>query len=305
RVCGIKVFMGSSTGNLLVDDINVLNEIFSRSHILIAVHCEDEETVQNNIRIYRDKYGENLPVECHPLIRNSDACFKSSSLATELAQKYGTRLHLLHLSTSQETELLNNQVGVEDKRITAEVCIHHLWFDSGDYSRYGSLIKWNPAIKSGDDRNALFKALLDDRIDVIGSDHAPHLINEKKSSYFNSPSGGPLVQHALPAMLEFYHDGKISLEKIVNKMCHSPADLFRVDKRGYIREGYWADLVLIDPDNPWKVMKDNILYKCLWSPFENYTFRSAVHITFVNGIPVYKDGRFSSFSPGMRLMFNT
>ena len=303
-VCGIKIFMGSSTGNMLVDNLEVLEQIFEKSKILIAVHCEDEETIVKNTAIYKTKYGDDLPFKYHPVIRNTEACYKSSSLAVSLAKKYNTRLHILHLSTGKEMSLFDNSPSDENKHITAEVCIHHLWFDSEDYDKYGARIKWNPAIKCKNDKEQLWQALLDNRIDVVATDHAPHTIDEKNNSYFKAPSGGPLVQHSLVAMLEFYHQNKISLEKIVEKMCHAPSAIFNVKDRGYLREGYFADLVLIDLNSPWQVNQNNILYKCGWSPFEGYTFRSKVDTTIVNGNIVYNQGKFTGIICGSRLEFN-
>ena len=303
-VCGIKVFMGASTGNMLVDDPETLQGIFRDAPTLVAVHCEDEDTIRANTKLFRDKYGEDIPIALHPEIRSAKACFKSSSFAVELAQKFGTRLHVLHLSTAAEMELFRNDIPLKDKKITAEVCVHHLWFSDDDYDRKGVFIKWNPAIKKATDREGLWQAMLDDRLDVIATDHAPHTFSEKQNSYFKTPSGGPLVQHSLTAMLEFYHKGKISLEKIVEKMCHAPADCFNVNKRGYIRKGYFADLVLVDFNGPWIVEKSNILYKCGWSPFEGYVFNSLVTHTFVNGHLVYQDGIFDESIKGRRLMFN-
>jgi len=304
NVCGIKIFMGSSTGNMLVDKKETLIEIFKNSKSLIATHCEDEEIIQINTILYKNKYGNNLPIKLHKDLRSEAACYKSSSLAVELAEKYNTRLHVLHLSTAKELQLFRNNIPANEKKITAEVCVHHLWFDDNDYQRLGTKIKWNPSIKTETDRIALFEALLDNKLDVVATDHAPHLESEKNNLYFKAPSGGPLVQHSLVAMLEFYKFKKISLEKIVEKMCHTPADIFKIDKRGYIREGYWADLVLIDLDNDWKVTKQNILYKCKWSPFENYNFTSKVFATFVNGNLVYEDGIFNEQIKGKRLNFN-
>ena len=303
-VGAIKIFMGSSTGNMLVDDKTVLEKIFEKSTMLIAVHCEDEATIKENTAHFKSIYGEDVPVELHPKIRSIEACYKSSSMAIELAKKHDTRLHVFHLSTAKEMELFRNDIPLEEKRITAEVCIHHLWFDESQYAEKGTHIKWNPAIKSVADKEAVFKALLDDRIDVIATDHAPHTLEEKDNSYFKAPSGGPLVQHALVAMLEFYHQGKISLEKIVEKMCHAPAVCFQVEKRGFLRKGYAADLVLLDLDNSWEVRKDNILYKCGWSPFEGTTFKSKVIRTFVNGHLAYSDNRFDESIKGQRLLFN-
>ena len=302
-VCGVKIFMGASTGNMLVDNVNTLNEIFSKSKMLIAVHCEDEGIIQDNITLFKEKYGTKIPIEAHPLIRSDKACYKSSKLAVGLAKVYGTRLHVLHLSTAREMELFDNSLPLGRKKITAEVCIHHLWFSNSDYAEKGTLIKWNPAVKTKDDREALFNALLDNKLDVIATDHAPHTLDEKNNHYLKAPSGGPLVQHALPAMLDFYHKGKISLERIVEKMCHAPAICFQVEKRGFIRKGYWADLVLIDLNQTTRVTKENILYKCGWSPFEGHVFNSVITHTFVNGNLVYDNGRFDEQVKGKRLMF--
>ena len=304
RVPGVKIFMGSSTGNMLVDDKQVLNDIFSKCDMLIAVHCEDEETVRKNSAQMKDKYGEDLPIRFHPIIRSEEACYKSSSMAVELAKKHNTRLHILHISTDKETNLFRNDIPLSQKRITAEACIHHLWFDESSYDEKGTHIKWNPAVKSAKDKEGVWKALIDDRIDIIATDHAPHTIDEKNNTYFKAPSGGPLVQHALVAMLEFYHQGKVSLEWIVEKMCHAPATCFQVKERGFIREGYYADLVVIDLDKPWRVEKDNILYHCGWSPFEGETFKSSVVKTFVNGNLVYDCGAFDENHRGMRLEFD-
>ena len=304
NVGAIKIFMGSSTGNMLVDDKSVLENIFEKSNMLIAVHCEDETTIQQNIAHYKSIYGEDVPIEMHPKIRSGEACYKSSSMAIELAKKYNTRLHVFHLSTAKEMDLFRNDIPLEEKRITAEVCIHHLWFDDSQYVDKGTHIKWNPAVKSKADKEAVFEALLDDRIDIIATDHAPHTLEEKNNTYFNAPSGGPLVQHALVAMLELYHQGKIRLEKIVEKMCHAPAICFQVENRGFIREGYAADLVLVEIDNPWEVNKDNILYKCAWSPFEGNTFKSRVTHTWVNGHLAYQNGSFDESQKGHRLTFN-
>ncbi len=303
-VCGIKVFMGSSTGNMLVDDMNALQQIFSLSSSLIAIHCEDEKIIRENIEKYKAIYGENISVFLHPAIRSSEACFKSSSLAVELAVKHNTRLHLLHLSSADEINLLDNSLSPEKKKITAEVCVHHLWFTDKDYQKKGTLIKWNPAIKLSSDRDALWKALIDGRIDVIATDHAPHTLEEKNKDYLNAPSGGPLIQHSLMAMIEFYHQGKISLEAIVYKMAHVPALCFGVEKRGFIRQGYYADIVLVDLDSPWTVDKSNILSKCGWSPFEGNTFKSRITHTFVNGYMVYNNGLFDETKKGIRLAFN-
>ena len=303
-VGAIKIFMGSSTGDMLVDDINVLEEIFEKSPMLIAVHCEDEDTITENTKKVKLKYGEEVPVWEHPNIRSAEACYKSSSMAVALAKKHNSRLHVFHLSTEKEISLFDNSIPLKEKRITAEVCIHHLWFDESDYHQKGTLIKWNPAVKKKSDKEALFQALLDDKLDVIASDHAPHTLEEKSNTYFYAPSGGPLVQHALPVMLEFYKKGKISLEKVVEKMCHNPAICFQIEKRGFVKEGYFADLVLVDLDNPWEVTKENILYKCGWSPFEGTTFKSRVSHTFVNGILTYHNLKFPNKSVPQRLTFN-
>ena len=303
-VGALKIFMGSSTGDMLVDDRKVLEEIFEKSPMLIAVHCEDEDIIRNNIEKAKNQYGENVPISEHPNIRSSEACYKSSSMAVELAKKYNTRLHVFHLSTEKELELFDNTIPLSEKRITAEVCIHHLWFNKDMYKEKGTLIKWNPAVKNESDRSALFQALLDDKLDVIATDHAPHTLEEKSNTYFKAPSGGPLVQHALPVMIEFYKQGKISLEKIVEKMCHNPAILFQIQERGYVKEGFYADLVLVDLEKSWNVNKDNILYKCGWSPFEGYNFTSKVSHTFVNGNLVYKYGVFDESIKGKRLRFN-
>jgi dihydroorotase len=303
-VGAIKIFMGSSTGNMLVDNKSVLEEIFSKSPMLIAVHCEDEQTIQKNTIKAKKKFGEDVPIAEHPNIRSAEACYKSSSMAVELAKKHNARLHVFHLSTEKEIALFDNTLPLEEKRITAEVCIHHLWFSDRDYEEKGALIKWNPAVKKESDKNALFQALLDGKLDVIASDHAPHTLEEKSNTYFKAPSGGPLVQHALPAMLAFANQGKISLEKVVEKMCHNPAICFRVENRGFIREGYFADLVLVDLNKPLEVNKDNILYKCGWSPFEGETFNAQITHTFVNGHIAYKYGDFDETRRGMRLTFD-
>jgi dihydroorotase len=304
KVCGLKIFMGSSTGNLLVDDPGIVETFFSRFPSLIAAHCEDEPTIRKNTEEFKAKYGENMSVRYHPLVRSHEACYLSSSFAIGLAKKNGTRLHVLHISTSRETGLFDNSIPLVQKKITAEACIHHLWFNENDYERLGMLIKWNPAIKTIEDQQAIFKALLDDRIDVIATDHAPHTWEEKYNSYFKAPSGGPLIQHSVVAMLEFYHQGKISSERIVEKMCHNPAILFQIEKRGFIREGYFADLVLVDLNSPWKVEKSNILARCGWSPFENHTFKSAITHTFISGHLAYSNGQFNETMKGQRLMFN-
>lgn len=304
KVCGLKIFMGSSTGNLLVDDSKTLEAFFSRFPALIATHCEDEATIRENTEAFRKEYGEDVPVHCHPLIRSAEACYKSSSLAVSLAKQYGTRLHILHISTARETELFSNTVRLEDKKITAEACIHHLWFSDADYERLGTLIKWNPAVKTAADREAIFNAVMDDRIDVIATDHAPHTFEEKQNPYFKSPSGGPLVQHSLVAMLEFYHQGKISLEKIAQKMSHNPAILFSVKDRGFIREGYFADLALVNLRHSWQVARENIVAKCGWSPFEGTTFHSAVTHTFVSGHLAFAGGALNEERMGERMEFD-
>ncbi|UCH14793.1 MAG: dihydroorotase [Bacteroidales bacterium] len=303
EVCGIKIFMGSSTGNMLVSNVNTLKDIYSQSGVVIAAHCEDEDTIVRNIKKYKKEYGQNIHARYHPLIRSTEACYKSSSLAVKLALKYNTRLHILHVSTGKELKLFSGGIPAAEKRITSEVSIHHLWFSDSDYETLGTRIKCNPAIKSDNDREALFKAMLEGKIDVVGTDHAPHTIIEKNSSYFKAASGLPMIQHSLLAMLEFYHQGRITLEKIVEKMCHAPADIFQVEKRGYIREGYWADLVLVDINHKWEVTSENILYKCKWSPFENVIFHSDVSHTFVNGNLVYREGNIIESSPGKRLLF--
>lgn len=303
NVCGIKVFMGSSTGNMLVDNEKTLEGIFSQAPMLVATHCEDEDTIRANAEQFKAKYGDQLSPEMHPLIRNAEACFISSSFAVGLAKKYNTRLHILHISTAIETSLFDNSIPLAQKRITAEACIHHLWFSDADYATKGNWIKWNPAVKSAADRDEIFKAVLDDRIDIIATDHAPHTIDEKSQPYSKAPSGGPLVQDALPAMLEFYKQGKISLEKVVEKMAHSPAICFQVEKRGFIREGYWADLVLVDLNKPTLVSRENVLSKCGWSPFEGQTFRASVISTIVSGNLVYDQGKIMDGIYGKRLTF--
>lgn len=304
NVCGIKIFMGSSTGDMLVDNEKTLEGIFSKSSMLIATHCEDERTIRNNMEKFRQQYGEQVPVQFHPEIRSEEACFISSSLAVQLARKYGTRLHILHISTAREINLFENNVPLENKKITAEACIHHLWFSNEDYDRLGNKIKWNPAIKTLHDRNEILKAVLEDKIDVIATDHAPHTEEEKNQSYFKAPSGGPLVQHALVALLELYHRKKISLEELVCKIAHAPAICFQVKERGFIREGHFADLVLVNLNEPWTVNKQNILYKCNWSPFEGETFQSKIKHTFISGAHVFKDGFFDESVKGCRLEFN-
>ncbi|OXG04925.1 dihydroorotase [Flavobacterium araucananum] len=304
NVAGIKIFLGSSTGNMLVDNEATLEKIFSSTPLLIAVHCEDETTIQNNLAIFKEQYGDEVPVTAHHLIRSAEACYISSSKAVALAKKTGARLHIFHLSTAKEMELFTNKIPLEDKKITAEVCVHHLWFTDEDYKTKGNFIKWNPAVKTEKDRKALWDALNDGRIDVIATDHAPHTKEEKMQSYLNAPSGGPLVQHAVVAMFEAHHQGKISVEKIVEKMCHNPAKIFKIEKRGFIKEGYFADLVLVNPSLPWSVKPENILAKCGWSPFENYTFKSRITHTFVNGELVYNNFKVKDLRNGKRLLFD-
>jgi len=304
NVAGIKIFLGSSTGNMLVDNEAVLEKIFSCTSMLIAVHCEDEMTIKNNLEKFKEEYGEDVPVTAHHLIRSEEACYLSSSKAIALAKKTGARLHVFHLSTAKEMELFTNKIPLEDKKITAEVCVHHLWFTNDDYEKKGNLIKWNPAVKTENDRKALWEALNDGRIDVVATDHAPHTLEEKKQKYLQAPSGGPLVQHSLVAMFEAHHQGKISIEKIVEKMCHNPAKIFKIEKRGFIKEGYYADLVIINSGLPWSVKKENILAKCGWSPFEGYTFKSRITHTFVNGKLVYTGFKVKDIRAGQRLLFD-
>ena len=301
---GIKLFLGSSTGNMLVDDERVIEKIFQNTEMVISAHCEDETTIRENLANYKAEYGDAIPIKYHPHIRSEAACYLSSSRAIALAEKTGARLHVFHVSTGKETKLFRNDIPLEQKKITAEVCIHHLWFSDEDYAEKGTLIKWNPAVKTAKDRAELWNALLDDRIDVIATDHAPHLLEEKDSVYTKAPSGGPLVQHALPAMLDKVSDGTITLEKMVQKMCHNPAILFQIEKRGYIREGYFADLVVVDLHAPWTVTKENIAYKCKWSPFGEHTFSSKVLHTIVNGHLAYSNGTFSERRNAKRLTFN-
>jgi dihydroorotase len=303
KVCGIKVFMGSSTGNMLVDDENTLSEIFRNAPTLVATHCEDEKTILKNIEIARGRYGENVPMSRHAHIRSDEACYISSSKAVELASKFDTRLHVLHLSSAKEMSLFNAGK-VTDKKITAEVCVHHLWFDEMDYISLGTKIKWNPSIKSKKDKEALWEALLADKIDVIATDHAPHTMEEKNNTYFKAPSGGPLVQHSLVAMLEMSRKGFISIEKVIQKMCHAPADLFRIENRGYIREGYFADLVLVDSNQSWVVSPENILYKCGWSPFEGFEFSNKVVTTYINGAIAFENYKINESVKGKRVLFN-
>jgi len=303
NVCGTKIFMGSSTGNMLVDNQKTLEGIFANSPTLIATHCESEEVIQRNTRAAKEKYGEDVPMAMHPIIRDEEACYESSSFAVALAKKSGARLHILHISTAKELELFDNTIPLKDKKITAEACIHHIWFSDADYAEKGSLIKWNPAVKTAADRDAILQGVIDNKIDVFATDHAPHTLEEKQNSYFSAPSGGPLVQHCLPALLDLYHQGKISLEKIVEKSSHAVADLFDVERRGYIREGYYADLVLVDLAQSNEVTKSSLLYKCQWSPFEGYTFNSSVTHTIINGKVSYEEGKLIEVGPGMRLKF--
>jgi dihydroorotase len=304
QVCGIKVFMGSSTGNMLVDNEKTLENIFSKAPILVATHCEDEATIRENLAIFKQKYGEDLTIEMHPLIRSAEACYKSSSLAVELAKRYQTRLHILHISTAKEIALFDNNIPLKDKKITAEACVHHLWFNDQDYATKGNFIKWNPAIKSVADQAGILAGVLADNIDVIATDHAPHTLAEKQQTYAQAPSGGPLVQHALPALFEMHLNGKISLEKIVEKTAHNVAICFDIDKRGFIREGYWADLILVNLNDPFKVTPLNIFYKCGWSPFNGQTFTSSITHTFISGNLAYQNGKFVTNQIGKRLNFN-
>jgi dihydroorotase len=303
NVCGVKVFMGSSTGNMLVDNPSTLEHLFAQSPMLIATHCEDEATIKSNLEHYKQLLGENIPVRLHPKIRSAEACYLSSSMAIELAKKHNTRLHILHISTARETDLFSNAIPLAAKRITAEACIHHLWFTDADYAEKGNLIKWNPAVKSMEDRDEILKAILDGRIDIIATDHAPHTAEEKAQPYLQAPSGGPLVQHGLPAMLQLYHQGKITLEQIAEKMAHNVAIIFQIEKRGFIREGYWADMALVNLNSPWQVNKTNILYKCGWSPFEGNTFKAKVVSTIVSGNLAYENGKLISEQSGQRMTF--
>jgi dihydroorotase len=303
NVCGVKVFMGSSTGNMLVDNEQTLTNIFSKVDMLIATHCEDEPIIKANLAKFKEMYGDDMPVKYHPIIRSREACYKSSSLAVGLAKKYNTRLHVLHISTKEELDLFSNKISLEEKRITAEACTHHLWFNDEDYATKGNFIKWNPAVKSKSDSEAILAAVLDGRIDVLATDHAPHTLEEKQQNYWSAPSGGPLVQHSLMALLDFYKQGKISLEQIAEKTAHNVAKCFQIDKRGYIREGYFADLVLVDIDKKHKVETSNILYSCKWSPFDGHVFPSSVETTIVSGRIAYNDGKIIEGEPGKRLTF--
>ena len=304
NVCGVKIFMGSSTGNMLVDNETALNNLFSQVPLLIATHCEDEATVRKNTEIYKEKYGENIPISAHPLIRSEEACYLSSSMAVALAKKHNTRLHILHISTAKEVALFDNKTPLANKRITAEACVHHLWFSDKNYVEKGNFIKWNPAVKTEQDRAGIWKGLLDNHIDIIATDHAPHTLDEKSQAYLQAPSGGPLVQHALLAMLEKVKEGVLSIEKVVEKMAHAPAICFQLAERGFIREGYYADLVVVDPSQTVKVDKSNILYACGWSPFEGFTFSNKIIGTFVNGNLVWDGSAICSEEKGMRLLFN-
>ena len=304
NVAGIKLFLGSSTGNMLVDNEEALEKIFSSTKMLIAVHCEDEGTIKANLEKYKAEFGEDIPVMVHHLIRSEEACYISSSKAIALAKKTGARLHVFHLSTAKEMELFSNKIPLAEKQITAEVCIHHLWFTNDDYATKGNFIKWNPAVKTAADRDALWIALLNDTIDVIATDHAPHTLEEKSQQYSSAPSGGPLVQHAVVALFEAYHQGKISVEKIVEKMCHNPAIIFKIEKRGFIKEGFYADLAIVNPSKPWSVNKANILYHCGWSPFEGTNFKSRISHTFVNGQLVYENAKVKELKAAKRLLFD-
>ncbi len=304
KVCGLKIFMGSSTGDMLVDNEKTLESFFSKSNALIATHCEYDPMIKENQARIIAEYGEDLPAYFHPIIRNDEACFKSSSFAVNLAKKHNTRLHILHISSAKELGLFTNKIPLKQKRITAEACIHHLWFNDDDYKTKGNFIKWNPSVKTEYDRAHIFEAVLDGRIDVIATDHAPHTLEEKQLPYLKAPSGGPLVQHSIIAMMEFHKQQKISLEMIVKKMSHNVADIFNIEKRGFIREGYFADLVLVDLNKPTEVTKQSLLYKCGWSPFEGVTFSSSISKTFVNGHLVYDNGTFDESKVGERLLFN-
>ena len=304
NVAGLKLFLGSSTGDMLVNSYESIEKIFTSTKLLIAVHSEDENTVKTNFENFKATHGEDIPAEYHPQIRSAEACYKSTERIVKLAKKTGARLHVFHISTAKELEFFSNKIPLEKKQITAEVCIHHLWFSDEDYKTKGNLIKWNPAIKTSEDRKALWAALLDNRIDVVATDHAPHTLEEKQQVYTMAPSGGPLVQHAVVAMFEAFHQGKISVEKIVEKMAHNPAKIFKIEKRGFVKVGYYADLVIVNPNMPWNVSKDNILAKCGWSPFEGETFRSRITHTFVNGQSVYQNFKVNEVPFGKRLLFD-
>jgi dihydroorotase len=304
NVCGIKVFQGSSTGNMLVDNPESLDRIFSECKLIIATHSENDDIIKANLKKYQAEFGDDIPVKYHPKIRSAEACYDASKKVVDLARKYGSRLHVLHISTAKEVELFDERLPLEEKRITAEACIHHMWFSEEDYEEKGNFIKWNPAIKTADDREKILKGVLEGNIDIIATDHAPHTIEEKNKPYLSAPSGGPLVQHSLVAMLDLYHQGKIRLDQIVEKMCHNPAILFEIEKRGYIRPGYHADLVIADLDSPWTVEKSNILSKCGWSPFEGHTFKSKVTQTIVSGHLAFENGTFHEEQKGQRLKFS-
>lgn len=304
NVCGIKVFQGSSTGNMLVDNQESLERIFAECKLLIATHSENDQIIKANLEKFKKEYGDDIPAKNHPKIRSEEACYDASKKVVDLARKYGTKLHVLHISTGKEVLLFDNTLPLEEKRITAEACIHHLWFSEEDYEEKGNFIKWNPAVKTSEDREMILKGVLDGNIDVIATDHAPHTIEEKKQAYTSAPSGGPLVQHSLVAMLDLYHEGKIRLDQIAQKMCHNVAILFEIEKRGFIRPGYHADLVIVDLDNPWTVEKANVLSKCGWSPFEGHTFRSKVTHTIVSGHIVFENGIFHESQKGQRLKFS-
>jgi dihydroorotase len=304
NVCGLKIFMGSSTGNMLVDNTEALENIFANTKLLIATHCEDEVTIRANSALYKERYGNNVPMSAHPLIRSAQACYLSSNKAASLAKKHDARLHILHISTARETELFRNDIPLKDKRLTAEACIHHLWFSDADYDSKGTFIKWNPAVKTAADREGVWKALLDDRIDIVATDHAPHTLEEKSQNYWSAPSGGPLIQHSLQAMMDFVKKGRISIERAVEKLSHAPAICFHINKRGFIRKGYFADLVLVDLNASQTVEKSNLLYKCGWSPFEGHTFSSLVDSTFVNGRRVFHQGKFNEEVKGQAITFD-
>ncbi|MFO7822921.1 MAG: dihydroorotase [Cyclobacterium sp.] len=303
-VCGVKVFQGSSTGNMLVDNPDSLEKIFRYCPILIATHSENDDIIKANLEKYKKEYGDDIPVRFHPKIRTEEACFDASKRVVDMARMYGSKLHVLHISTAKEVMLFDNRLPLEEKRITAEACVHHLWFAEEDYEERGNFIKWNPAIKTAKDREGILKGVLDGHIDVIATDHAPHTLEEKSHPYTSAPSGGPLVQHCLPALLEMYHEHKISLEEIVQKTSHNVAVLFEIEKRGYLRPGYQADMVLVDLEDPWEVKKENVLSKCGWSPFEGQTFRSKITHTFVSGHLVYDNGTFDESKQGQRLKFS-
>ncbi len=303
HVCGVKIFMGSSTGNMLVDNEEVLSQIFKQAKTIIATHCEDEATIKHNLAQAHNTYGDGIPVTQHHIIRSAEACIKSSRKAIALAQQFDTKLHILHISTAEEVGQFSN-APLAQKRITAEACIHHLWFTNEDYATKGNLIKWNPAVKTATDKHAIWQGVLNGNIDVIATDHAPHTLSEKQQPYAQAPSGGPLVQHGLQAMLDKYHEGVITLEMIAQKMCHNMAELFQIQQRGYVRQGYYADLALVNLNQPHTVTEHNILSKCGWSPFNNHTFKSSIVHTFVNGTHVYNNGTINKTTKGSALVFN-